>query len=88
MLYKNTVAPETLELLNKLMGLEALQTFALVGGTNHARWRDVSTSCPLFPPALPATRSDQLQSNVGAFHLRQTQFLALTHMKLGRADFF
>ncbi len=34
MLYKNTVAPATLELLSKLMGLNALQTFALVGGTN------------------------------------------------------
>lgn len=34
MLYENTVAPATLGLLKELMQVEALQTFALVGGTN------------------------------------------------------
>jgi predicted nucleotidyltransferase component of viral defense system len=34
MLYENTVAPATLGLLKKLMQIEALKPFALVGGTN------------------------------------------------------
>lgn len=34
MLYENTVAPATLGLLRALMQMEALQNFALVGGTN------------------------------------------------------
>lgn len=34
MLYKNTVAPATLGLLNELMQMQALQDFVLVGGTN------------------------------------------------------
>lgn len=34
MLYENTVAPATLGLLKELMQIEALQSFALVGGTN------------------------------------------------------
>ena len=34
MLYENTVAPATLGLLKELMQVEALQSFALVGGTN------------------------------------------------------
>lgn len=34
MLHENTVAPATLGLLKELMQVEALQSFALVGGTN------------------------------------------------------
>ncbi len=67
MLYKNTVRPETYELLKKLMQIPELSAFVLVGGTNLSLrfGHRISIDLDLFTN-LPFERDEVSKSIIGA----------------------